>query len=167
MPFPFAFARLNALQVAVRHSNRPYAWKHHWDSTRFPISPVPVPWLERRSLGPETSGRWIAESASDICLRLHMDFGFMWASSLDYQRPNKANDRVIASWDGYSTYLLIVHEASRYIWVFLTKIQGAATGHHRYIPGPLWPWTRWVDLHWPGWWTCLLVCFHKYASQET
>jgi hypothetical protein len=30
-------------------------------------------------------------------------------------------DRVVASWDGYSSYLLIVDEASRYIWVFLTK----------------------------------------------
>jgi hypothetical protein len=45
----------------------------------------------------------------------------MQASSLDYQRPSKATDRVIASWDGYSSYLLVVDEASRYIWVFLTK----------------------------------------------
>ncbi len=45
----------------------------------------------------------------------------MRASSLDYQRLNKGTDRVIASWDGYSLYLLVVDEASRYIWVFLTK----------------------------------------------
>ncbi len=45
----------------------------------------------------------------------------MRALSLDYQRPNKRTDRVIASWDGYSSYLLVVNEASRYIWVFLTK----------------------------------------------
>ncbi len=45
----------------------------------------------------------------------------MRASSLDYQRPNKANDRDIASWDGYSLYLLVGDDASRYIWVFLTK----------------------------------------------
>jgi hypothetical protein len=50
-----------------------------------------------------------------------MDFGFMQVLSLDYQRPNKATDRVIASWDDYSLYLLVVDEASRYIWVFLTQ----------------------------------------------
>jgi hypothetical protein len=30
-------------------------------------------------------------------------------------------DRMIDSWDRYSLYLLVVDEASRYIWVFLTK----------------------------------------------
>ena len=53
--------------------------------------------------------------------RFYMDFGFMRASSSDYAAPNKSVDRVITSWDGYSSYLLIVDEASRYIWVFLTK----------------------------------------------
>ncbi len=45
----------------------------------------------------------------------------MQASSSNYSRPNKTTDRVIDSWDGYSLYLLVVDEASRYIWVFLTK----------------------------------------------
>ena len=45
----------------------------------------------------------------------------MQALSLDYTKPNKTLDRVIDSWDGYSSYLIIVDEASRYIWVFLTK----------------------------------------------
>lgn len=40
---------------------------------------------------------------------------------LGYTTPNKTLDRVIDSWDGYSSYLLIVDEASQYIWVFLTK----------------------------------------------
>jgi hypothetical protein len=62
-----------------------------------------------------------AERTSDIRRRFYMDFDFMQALSLDCQRPNKATDRVIASWDGYSLYLLVVDEASRYIWVFLTK----------------------------------------------
>ena len=48
-----------------------------------------------------------------------MDFGFMQASSLDYTKPNKTLDRVVDSWDG--SYLPIVDEASRYIWVFLTQ----------------------------------------------
>ena len=45
----------------------------------------------------------------------------MRASSLDYTKPDKTLDWVIDSWDGYSSYLLIVDEASLYIWVFLTK----------------------------------------------
>jgi hypothetical protein len=45
----------------------------------------------------------------------------MRSSRLDYLHPDKCSDRVIASWDGYSSYLLIVDDASRYIWVFLTK----------------------------------------------
>ncbi len=45
----------------------------------------------------------------------------MRASSSDYQRPNKVTARVIASWNGYSLYILVVDEASRYVWVFLTK----------------------------------------------
>ena len=52
--------------------------------------------------------------------RFYMDFGFMRASALDYSRRDKAKDRVVFSYDGYSSYLLIVDEASRYIWVFLT-----------------------------------------------
>ena len=50
-----------------------------------------------------------------------MDFGFMRASSPEYRGQTKLRDRVISSWDGYSSYLLIVDEASQYIWVFLTK----------------------------------------------
>jgi hypothetical protein len=62
-----------------------------------------------------------AERTLDIRWRFYMDFGIMQALSLDYQRPNKGTDRVITSWDGYSLYLLVVDEAARYIWVFLTK----------------------------------------------
>ena len=34
--------------------------------------------------------------------------------------PTRTN-RVVASYDGFSSYLLIVNEATRFIWVFLTK----------------------------------------------
>ncbi len=44
----------------------------------------------------------------------------MRASTSDYSRPNKLHYHVVASWDGYSSYLLVVDDASRYIWVFLT-----------------------------------------------
>jgi hypothetical protein len=50
----------------------------------------------------------------------YMDFGFMRASAANYSRQDKSKDHVVFSYDGYSSYLLIVDEASRYIWVFLT-----------------------------------------------
>ncbi len=62
-----------------------------------------------------------AERTTDVGRRFYMDFGFMRALSSDYSRPNKKHDWVIDSWDRYSSYLLVVDEASWYIWVFLTK----------------------------------------------
>jgi hypothetical protein len=53
--------------------------------------------------------------------RFYMDFGFMCSSTSDYTRPNKSTDRVVSSYDGYSSYLLVIDEASRCAWVFLTK----------------------------------------------
>ncbi len=51
----------------------------------------------------------------------YMDFGFMRLSTNDYKCPNKTTDRVITSYDGYSTHLVIVDGASRRVWVFLTQ----------------------------------------------
>ena len=53
--------------------------------------------------------------------RFFMDFGFLRASNFDYSRPDKSKDRVIESFDGYTSYLLIVDEHTRFIWVFLCK----------------------------------------------
>ncbi len=54
--------------------------------------------------------------------RFYMDYGFLRASTPDLQQPTtKGGDRVVFSHDGYTSYLLIVDEASRYIWVFLTS----------------------------------------------
>jgi hypothetical protein len=50
-----------------------------------------------------------------------MDFGFLRASNFDYSQPDKSKDRVIESFDGYNSYLLIVDEFTRHIWVFLCK----------------------------------------------
>ncbi len=44
----------------------------------------------------------------------------MRASASDYSRPDKSKDHVVQSFDGYSSYLLIVNEASRFVWIFLT-----------------------------------------------
>ena len=47
--------------------------------------------------------------------QLYLDFSFMSASADDYSRPDKTKDRTIKLYDGYSSYLLIVDEVSRYI----------------------------------------------------
>lgn len=79
-----------------------------------------IDWKEEARVQKQAAGKAV-ERTTEIGRRFYMDFGFMWASSTDYSRPKKVNDRVVASWDGYSSYLLVVDEASRYIWVFLTK----------------------------------------------
>jgi hypothetical protein len=48
-----------------------------------------------------------------------MDFGFMRASTSNFLKPNKKDDRVVLSYDGFLSYLLIINEASRFVWVFL------------------------------------------------
>jgi hypothetical protein len=53
--------------------------------------------------------------------RFYMDFGFICASTTVYARPNKSTDWVVSSYNGYTSYLLVIDEASRYAWVFLTK----------------------------------------------
>ncbi len=68
----------------------------------------------------QAAGRAV-ERTLEVGRRFYMDFGFMRASSSDYSKPDKSIDRVVDSWDGYSSYLLIVDEASRYMWVSLTK----------------------------------------------
>ncbi len=50
-----------------------------------------------------------------------MDFAFMRSSTEDYKRPNKTTDRIVTSYDGHSSHLLIVDGASRRVWAFLTK----------------------------------------------
>ncbi len=45
----------------------------------------------------------------------------MRASASDFGKRSKATDRAVFSYDGYLSYLLVVDEASRYTWVFLTS----------------------------------------------
>ncbi len=66
----------------------------------------------------------------------------MRSSTLDYACPNKAIDRVVLSYDDFNSYLLVVDEASRYAWVFLTKskdppleIIGAFFALHGHLDG--------------------------------
>jgi hypothetical protein len=53
--------------------------------------------------------------------RFFMDFGFLCASTADFAPPDAKKDRVINSFDGYSSYLAVVDDYSRYTWVFLCK----------------------------------------------
>jgi hypothetical protein len=45
----------------------------------------------------------------------------MRTSTSTFSQPAKKNDRVVLSNDGFLLYLLIIDEASRYAWVFLTN----------------------------------------------
>jgi len=51
--------------------------------------------------------------------RIYMDFGFLRASQADYSRPDKTKERVVTSFDGFNSYLLIVDEFTKYVWVYL------------------------------------------------
>jgi hypothetical protein len=51
----------------------------------------------------------------------YMEFGFICASSDDYQCPNTQSDRIVDSYDGYNSYLLILDDKLSMTWVFLTK----------------------------------------------
>ena len=53
--------------------------------------------------------------------RVLIDFTFMQALTEDYQQPNKTTDRIVTSYNGYSSHLIIVDSASRRVWAFLTK----------------------------------------------
>jgi hypothetical protein len=48
-----------------------------------------------------------------------MDFGFLHASQADYSRPDKSKERVVTSFDGYNSYLIIVDEYTKFVWVYL------------------------------------------------
>jgi hypothetical protein len=54
-------------------------------------------------------------------VRFYFDFGFMRASNADYTKPSLNSDRVVESFDGYTSYLLIVDEVTKYSWTFPTK----------------------------------------------
>jgi hypothetical protein len=65
----------------------------HYHPFRF------LDWKEEARVQKQAASK-LAERTKDICWRFYVDFGFMHASSFDYQQINKATDRVVASWDG-------------------------------------------------------------------
>jgi hypothetical protein len=63
----------------------------------------------------------LAQKVEDTGARFYMDFGFIRASSVDYCRPTIRSNSVVKSYNGYSSYLLIVDDKSSKSWVFLTR----------------------------------------------
>ena len=63
----------------------------------------------------------VAERATARAQRMFMDYGFMRASTSNFTKPNPKKDRVVLSYDGFSSYLAIVDDYSRYMWIFLRK----------------------------------------------
>ena len=61
------------------------------------------------------------QKVSERGSRFYMDFGFIRASNEDFTKKTTKTDRVVESFDGYTSYLLIVDEVSKYAWIFLTK----------------------------------------------
>ena len=60
-----------------------------------------------------------AERMPERAMRFFMDFGFIRASSTDFSRPDPSKDPVITSFDGFNSYLIIVDDHSRKIWIQL------------------------------------------------
>ncbi len=52
--------------------------------------------------------------------RFYTDFGFVCSSTSNYFQPTTSTDRVTFSYDGYSLYLIVIDQASQYVWIFLT-----------------------------------------------
>jgi len=82
----------------------------HYHPFRF------LDWKEEARIQKQAAQR-SAERTTECKRRFYMDFGFMRASTSNFTKPNKKDDRVVLSYDGFSSYLLIIDEASRYVWV--------------------------------------------------
>ncbi len=55
----------------------------------------------------------VAQQVDHIGKAFYVDFCFIWASTTDFSRPDPKRDRVVKSFNGFNSYLLIVDEASR------------------------------------------------------
>ncbi len=72
-------------------------------------------WIQKKA-AQQSSARM---TKSQCCF--YIDYGFVWVSSSNYSRPDKKTDRMVLSYDEFSSYLLIANKATCYIWCFLTK----------------------------------------------
>lgn len=79
-----------------------------------------IDWKEEAHIHRQPAGG-PAVRTDEAGARFFMDYGFMRASSGDLLHPSTTSDRVVESYDGFSSYLVIVDEAKRTGWVFCTK----------------------------------------------
>jgi hypothetical protein len=79
-----------------------------------------IDWKEEARIRKQASQQ-SAEQTTDATRRFYMDFGFMRASISIFSKPTKKADRVVLSYNGFSSFVLIVDEASRFAWVFMTS----------------------------------------------
>jgi hypothetical protein len=78
-----------------------------------------IDWKEEARIQKQAADQ-SAERTDESKCHFYMDFGFMRASTSHFGRPNKTQDRVVLSFDYFTTYVLTIDEASRHAWVFLT-----------------------------------------------
>jgi hypothetical protein len=86
----------------------------HYHPFRF------IDWKEEAQIQKQTA-LCFAKQTTGTKQQFYLDFGVMRTSSSNFNSPNKTHNQVAQSYDGYSSYLLIVDEASGHIWAFLTK----------------------------------------------
>jgi hypothetical protein len=96
---------LSADGLPPKFQPHPFAFYDHYQQARVRKRPATKGKHPSRAL--TKSQRW------------YMDFGFMRSSQFDYSRPDKKDDRVVTSFDGYNSYLLVVDEYTKMTWVYL------------------------------------------------
>jgi hypothetical protein len=89
--------------------------KFEWHPFRF------VDFREQARIRKQPVGR-DPEKVARKATRFYFDFGFIQASNNDFNQPSKTTDRIVESFDGYSSYLLVVDEVSKYSWQSLKKV---------------------------------------------
>ena len=95
----------------------------HADGTPSKFFPHPLRFVDHKEQA-RIRKQPVGSSSSPAPLpgqRFLMDFGFIRASTSDYSTPNIETDRVVESFDGFVAYLIIVDEASKFVWIFLRK----------------------------------------------
>jgi hypothetical protein len=84
----------------------------HYHPFRF------IDWKEEARIQKQAALR-LAERTTEVKGYFYMDFGFMHTSTSNYSQPSIKHDRVVLSYDGFLSYLLIIDKTSRHAWIFL------------------------------------------------
>jgi hypothetical protein len=79
-----------------------------------------IDWNEKAHIQKQAEN-YSAERTNESKRRFYMDFGFMRANRSQFGHPQKTQDRVVLSFDNFTSYLLTIDEALRHAWVFHTE----------------------------------------------